>query len=82
MCLFSVKMSSEGGLPPAKKPDPNIDTTIKEGKKLTDEDEVTKVDYGDEADTEEQRKKRKGAEDLSIQLQADEKKTGGIGGIG
>ena len=81
MCLFRVNVPDSGGLAPAKKKDPNIEGVKKDPKKLF-EDEVQKIDYGDEADTQEQKRKRKGAEDLSIQLQAPEKKTGGIGGIG
>jgi hypothetical protein len=79
--MFRVNVPDAPGLRPTKKADPDIDTTQQPGKKLTTEDDVKKIDFGDEADSESQRKKRKGAEDLAIKLQAPEKKTGGLGGL-
>ncbi len=81
MCLFRINVPDSSGLGPAKKTDPNTDLAMKPPRKLQDEGDITKIEYGDEADTPSQ-KKRKGAEDLAIKLQAPEQKTGGIGGIG
>ena len=73
MCFFSRRTPSPpppaATLPPAKSPNPVVDTTVPEAKKVTDVDDVKKVSYGDAGNKKAtQQSKRAGSDSLKINL--------------
>ena len=82
MCFFSRRTPSPpppaATLPPAKSPNPVVDTTVPEAKKVTDVDDVKKVSYGDAGNKKaSQQSKRVGSDSLKINLNTG---TGGSSG--
>tara|TARA_R100000406_G_C3083358_1_gene117563 strand:+ start:640 stop:903 length:264 start_codon:yes stop_codon:yes gene_type:complete len=85
MCFFSRRTPSPppaaAALPPAKAPDPVVDTSVPEPKKLTDVEDVKKVKYGDAGNKKaSQNAKKIGSDSLKINLNTPAK-GGSSGGL-
>lgn len=84
MCMFSRRSAAASPPPtailPAQKPQPLVDTSVPKPKKVTEEDDVKKVKYGDEGSKKaSQKSKRVGSESLKINLNTGtQKQSGGL----
>ena len=84
MCMFSRRSAAASPSPtailPAQKPQPLVDTSVPKPKKVTEEEDVKKVKYGDEGSKKaSQKSKRVGSESLKINLNTgSQKQSGGL----